>query len=246
MTETVLITGAARRLGKLIAEHLAANGCFVWIHYLSHENEAFALRDQILRSGGRADCVRADLSDTKQIDLMLEQIRNTEQGDLTTLINNASFFLKKKLGKTSPSEWDHVINTNLKAVWYLSSCFAESFPSAERIISIGDASVSGGYSEHAVYGLSKYALKYLTEQMASAYAPRLHVNLLSPGLVLQGNGESDESWENRQKKTLTDNTGIIREIMAGIDYLMTDPGTSGSELMIDNGLHLACRSGNMK
>ncbi|MBQ6510096.1 MAG: SDR family oxidoreductase [Flexilinea sp.] len=246
MDDTVLITGAARRLGSLTAEHLAANGCFVWINYRSHETEAFALRDQIIRSGGRADCVRADLSDTDQIDLMLERIRNSEHGELTTLINNASYFPNRTLNETSPSEWDQVMNTNLKAVWYLSIGFADRFPSAKRIISIGDAGVTGGYAGHAVYGLSKYALKYLTEQMAAAFAPRLHVSLLSPGLVLQGTGESDESWELRHKQTKTDNKNIIREIMSGIDFLMSDPGITGSELLIDNGSHLNCKFGNMK
>ena len=246
MNDTVLITGAARRLGGLTAGHLAANGCFVWIHYRSHEAEAIALREQIIRSGGRAECVKADLSDTDQIDLMLERIRSSENGELTTLINNASYFPNRTLNETSPSEWDQVMNTNLKAVWYLSIRFAERFSSAKRIISIGDASVTGGYAGHAVYGLSKYALKYLTEQMAAAFAPRLYVSLLSPGLVLQGAGESDESWKLRHKQTLTDNSNIIREIMSGIDFLMSDPGITGSELQIDNGSHLNCKFGNMK
>lgn len=246
MTETVLITGAARRLGRLIAEHLAMNGCFVWIHYRSHEEDAFTLRDRILASGGHAECVRADLTDTDLIDLMLERIQNSEHGNVSTLINNASFFLRGRLGETSSAEWDQVMGTNLKSVWYLSSRFAETFPSAKRIISIGDAAVSGGYAGHAVYGLSKYALKYLTEQMAAAYAPGVRVSLLSPGLVLQGIGEPDESWELRMKQTLTDNNEIVREIMSGIDFLMTDPGITGSELMIDNGSHLNLKSGNMK
>ena len=242
MTETVLITGAARRLGKLIAEHLAANGCFVWIHYFTHESDAVLLRDQIVKSGGCADCVRADLTDTEEIDLMLEKIRQTDHGKLTTLINNASTFLPGKLGDTSPAQWDGVMDTNLKAVWYLSVRFAESFASARRIISIGDANVSQGYAAHAVYGLSKYALKYLTEQMASAFAPKVRVNLLSPGLVLQGENEPDEIWKQRQKKTLTDNSEIIPGLLNGITYLMSDPGINGSELTLDNGLHLHSKS----
>lgn len=246
MAETILITGSSRRLGKLIAKHLASNGSFVWIHYRSHEEEAFSLRDQILRSGCQAECIQADLTDTGQIDLMLERIRRTDFGDLSTLINNASFFLKGTLNETDPSDWDKVMNTNLRAVWYLSSRFAEIFPSAKRIISIGDASISGGYAGHAVYGLSKYALKYLTEQMAAAYAPGIHVNLLSPGLVLQGQGESDENWKHRLDRTLTDNSDIISEIICGIDFLMMDPGLHGSELIIDNGLHINCKNGNMK
>ncbi len=238
MAETVLITGAARRLGKLIAEHLASEGCFVWIHYLSHESEAFLLRDQIKENGGLAECVQADLSDTEQIDQMLEEILYSKHGKITTLINNASLFLPGTLEETSSAEWDKVINTNLKSVWYLSVSISKKFPTIKRIISIGDANLSGGYAGHAVYGLSKFALKYLNEQMASAFSPRIRTILLSPGMVLQGEHEPDEIWDRRLEKSLTDNSQIVQGILNGVTYLMTDPGINGSEMLIDNGLHL--------
>ena len=236
--EHVLITGSARRLGSLIAADLGAAGCFVWIHYRTHGDEADALRKRILENGGAADCVQADLTDPRQIDRMLGQITASGHGDLTTLINNASVIKKGTLGDTSAEDWDRLMDTNLKAVWYLSTRFAESFPDGRRIITIGDASVSKGFAGHAVYGLSKYALKYLTEQMAVAYAPKIWVNLLSPGLVLQGDTETDESWNRRVKRTLIDNSGITDAVLKGVRFLMTDPGLTGSELMIDNGLHL--------
>ena len=236
--EHVLITGSARRLGSLIAEDLAGAGCFVWIHYRMHGDEAAALRDRIILNCGAAECVRADLTDAREIDRMLEAIAASDHGGLTTLINNASVIKKGTLGDTSAEDWDRLMDTNLKAVWYLSTRFADSFPNARRIITIGDASVSRGFAGHAVYGLSKYALKYLTEQMAIAYAPKIWVNLLSPGLVLQGDKEPDESWQNRVSRTLHDNGEIIEALLKGIRFLMTDPGLTGSELLIDNGLHL--------
>ena len=73
MTETVLITGAAGRLGKLIAERLASEGCFVWIHYRSHESEAILLRDQIKENGGQAECVQADLTDMEERELLSKE-----------------------------------------------------------------------------------------------------------------------------------------------------------------------------
>lgn len=236
--ETVLITGAARRLGGFIAETLASDGCFVWIHYLSHEKEAFILRDRIEKNGGRADCVRCDLTNTGQIDRMLRSVSDSDNGKLTTLINNASVFLRKPLAETSADDWDRVMETNLKAVWYLSNRFAERYPSAKRIISIGDASISNGMRNSAVYGLSKFALKYLTEQMASAFAPKISVNILSPGLVMKGDGEPDAVWQKRLERAITGNDDILTQIMTGIRYLMGDPGMTGSELFVDNGVHL--------
>lgn len=240
--ESVLITGAARRVGGMIAEDLAASGFFVWVHYRSHENDAFELCRKIREQGGQAAPIQADLTDMAQIDGMLENIRTSEAAELTTLINNASVILKGTLGETSADDWDRLMDTNLKAIWYLSTRFAGSFPSAKRVISIGDASTAQGFAGHAVYGLSKHALKYLTEQMAVEYAPRVRVNLLSPGLVLQGEKEPDKVWNSRVSRTLADNSGITGSVLAGIRFLMSDPGLNGSELMIDNGLHLYRKS----
>lgn len=241
--ETVLITGSAKRLGSMIAEELASRGCFVWIHYRSHEHEALMLKEHILHAGGQADCVYADLTDIDQIDAMLDHITGSAHAHLTALINNASVFLPGTVAASSVENWDLVMNTNLRAVWYLSARFAERFSTARRIITIGDASVSNGFAGHALYGLSKYALKYLTEQMAAAFAPRIRVNLISPGFVLKGDFEPDEIWKKRISRTLTDNDNIVKSVLAGISFLMSDSGMTGAELILDNGARLMSRMG---
>lgn len=242
--ENVLITGSARRLGSLIAEHLAVSGCFVWIHYRTHKEDAIRLRDRICSAGGHADCVYADLTDIGQIDAMLDRISCSDNCELTTLVNNASIFPQSRLENTTAAAWDLVMNTNLRAVWYLSKQFAAGFRSAKRIITIGDAGVSRGYREHAVYGLSKFTLKYLTEQMAVSFAPNIRANLLSPGLVLQGDREPDEIWQKRTQNLLTENKDVVQSILNGIDFLMKDPGMTGSELNIDNGMKLFRKTNN--
>lgn len=237
--ETVLVTGAARRLGALIAEDLSASGCFVWIHFRNHEKEAYLLKDEIIQRGGSAECVFADLTNTGSIDAMLARIRKSENNHLTTIINNASIIEKSTIMEAKPEDWDRLLNTNLKAVWYLSTQFAKTFQTACRIITIGDASVSNGFAGHALYGLSKFALKYLNQQLAAALAPKIRSNIISPGLVLKGDGESDDLWDRRQQRTLLNNSGIIEEVLHAVEFLMADPGMTGGELMIDNGLHLS-------
>ena len=235
MMETVLITGAARRLGRLIAEDLAKDGCHVWVHYLTHEEEARQLCLEIRKNGGQADRVRADLADIDQINRMLADIQNSEHGCLTALINNASVFPRGTIRQTAPDAWDRTMNINLKAVWYLSSRFAELFPTAGQIITIGDAGTGNLMPGHAVYALSKHALKFLTEQMAEAFAPAIRVNLLSPGLVLRGEGEPEEIWKKRREKSLLNNDAIADSVLDGIRFLMKNPGITGSELIVDNG-----------
>ncbi len=237
--ETVLITGAARRVGSLIAEDLAARGCFVWIHYHTHEQEARDLCETIRQNGGLAGHVKADLTDINEINEMLIEISESGHGQLTTVINNASVFQTGTLRETGPLDWDRTMNTNLKAVWYLSAQFAGRFPDARRIITIGDASADSHMPQHAVYALSKHALKFLTEQMAIAYAPDIRVNLLSPGLVLKSDYEAQNTWNDRQRRALLTNDDIIDSILAGIRFLMQDPGMTGAELIIDNGFRFS-------
>lgn len=244
--ETVLITGAARRVGSLIAEDLAARGHFVWIHYHTHEQEAFDLCDKIKKNGGQAGHIKADLTDINQIDGMLTEIFESGHGQLSTLINNASVFQTGTLRNTDPLDWDRTMNTNLKVVWYLSTRFASRFPNAKRIIIIGDASAESYMPQHAVYALSKHALKFLTEQMAKEYAPNIRVNLISPGLVLKSEYEPQNTWDHRQKRTLLKNDEIVESILSGIHFLMQDPGMTGAELIIDNGFRFNAGIVNMR
>lgn len=236
--EKVLITGAAHRLGSLIAGDLAAAGCFIWIHYRTHEQEAFQLKKEIREKGGKAECVYSDLEKIDDIRVMLDEIAGSESASLTTLINNASVFSSGTIQSTTTDEWNRTMNINLRSVWFLSTQFAEHFPTAKRIITIGDASTKSVFAEHAVYGLSKYALKYLTKQMASAFSPRIRVNLLSPGFVLPGEKEPEEVWKKRTVRALCDNSDIIDSVLRGIRFLMEDPGMTGSEIVIDNGLQI--------
>lgn len=243
--ESVLITGASGKVGSLIARRLADRGYFIWLHFRSREEKALDVCSEIRKNGGMAECIRADLTQDESIESMLRYISKTEEGgNLTTLINNASVMVKGSLSETTGGEWDTIMNTNLKSVWYLSKEFVRNFPGAKRIITLGDASVSRGYAQHAVYGLSKYALRYLTEQMAAAYAPQVRVNLLSPGFVLKGEKESEACWNARTSRTLNDNGNIVEELLTSVQFLMEDPGITGSEIFIDNGLHL-CRSSGL-
>ena len=74
--------------------------------------------------------------------------------------------------------------------------------------------------------------------MAASFAPKIRVNLVSPGFVMKGDNEPEEAWEERSKQTLLDNGDIVQSVLKSIRFLMTDPGMTGSEIMIDNGSHL--------
>lgn len=217
MPESVLITGAGRRVGAMIARHLAAENCFVRLHYHTSEAEALSLRNEICRKGGKAEVVHADLRDIRDIDRMIAEIH---ADGITTLINNASVFRSGTLRNTAPEDWDDVMNVGLRAVWYLTDRLSASCPSLRRVINIGDANVSGGYCGHAVYGLAKAALDYLTKQQAELYAPHVAVSLFSPSLLMKADDESDESWQSRCVRLKTDETAGAEALFTEIDGLL--------------------------
>ncbi len=229
MPESVLITGAGHRVGAVIAKHLAAKGCFVRLHYHSAEADALALRDEIREAGGRADVIRADLRDLSEIDRMIEAVRGDE---VTALINSASLFLPGTLSEASPENWNDVMNVGLRAVWYLTDRLAASCPSLRRVINIGDVNVSGGYKKHAVYGLAKAALEYLTRQQAALYAPRIAVSLITPSLLLKGDDESDETWRRRCERLKTNETVGMNSLLAEIDGSVFGPACEPQKQLI--------------
>lgn len=242
MKQCTLVTGGAKRVGREICLALAEMGYFVWIHYRSSEAEAWQLREEIRRNGADADCIKADLSHTEEIDGMFERIRKSGKVP-ELLVNNASCFLQASLSDTSPAQWDQVMNTNLRAVWYGSEQFVrclkeDAGKSMGNIIHIGDVRARTLYAQHSVYGLSRYALRWLTRQQAAAYAPGVHVNLISPDLILKGEDEPDEDWQRRIAFSTNGKAGSPSDVLEGICWILKDRSLTGCEILAHDGIRV--------
>ena len=187
----VLVTGAAQRIGRGIAQHLAASGWPVVIHYHASDQSARALRDQIRQDGGTAETLQADLSlETHASQLVSRATQRV--GPIGVLINNASVFDWDEIDTVDDQSWSRHMNLNLRAPLLLCQRFAELLPSEQGgiIINMLDARVLNPTPGYMTYTLSKTGLWTMTRTLAQALAPQIRVNGIAPGPTLPSNGQT--------------------------------------------------------
>lgn len=180
----VLITGAARRIGRELALAVAQAGGDVVIHYHTSRSEAESLRAEIVQLGRKAYLLDADLQDLDQAEKLVS--RAAEHGPLFALINNAAIFESLSWQRTTIEAWNRHLLINLTVPFLLSQAFARLLPEGEtgRIINMLDWRAMRPGADHLPYTTSKAALAALTHSLAIALAPRITVNGLALGAIL--------------------------------------------------------------
>lgn len=238
-SRTVLITGAARRIGRAIALDLAEAGFAVAIHYRNSGTEAEALAQHIRDRGGRARTFQADLADRQALDALVATV-GRELGPLTTLINNASEFLPDSIGHLDEKIWDLHLCINLKAPVFLSEAMARQLPEGAdgNIINIIDQRVWNLTPEFFSYTISKAGLWTATRTLAQALAPRIRVNAIGPGPVLKSIHQTDEDFDNEKQSTLLKRGPSAQEIAAAVRFILATPSLTGQMIALDGGQHL--------
>lgn len=240
-TGAVLITGAAKRIGRAVAEDLAARGWAVAVHYGGSEEAANALVESIQAKGGKAAAFRADLSHTHEVKALVRLAAN-ELGPLTCLINNASVFEDDSIGDVDEESWALHMDANLKAPVFLSQAFAHQLPGDREanIINIIDQRVWRLTPRFLSYTLSKAGLWTLTQTLAQALAPHnIRVNGIGPGPTLKNERQDEADFARQQKATLLGRGADPREIAAAIRFILETPSMTGQMIALDGGQHLA-------
>jgi len=238
---TVLITGAAKRIGRAVAEDMAARGWAVAVHYGGSEDAANDLVDAIKARGGKAAAFRADLSHTHEVKALVRLAAN-ELGPLTCLINNASVFEADSLGDVSEESWALHMDANLKAPVFLAQSFAHQLPGDREanIINVIDQRVWRLTPRFLSYTLSKAGLWTLTQTLAQALAPHnIRVNGIGPGPTLKNERQDEADFARQQKATLLGRGAELREIAAAIRFILESPSMTGQMIALDGGQHLA-------
>lgn len=238
-SQTVLITGAARRIGRAIALDLAEAGFAVAIHYRNSGTEAEALAQHIRDRGGRARTFQADLADRPALDALVATI-GRELGPLTTLINNASEFLPDSIGHLDEKTWDLHLCINLKAPVFLSEAMARQLPEGAdgNIINIIDQRVWNLTPEFFSYTISKAGLWTATRTLAQALAPRIRVNAIGPGPVLKSIHQTDDDFDKEKQSTLLKRGPSAQEIATAVRFILATPSLTGQMIALDGGQHL--------
>jgi NAD(P)-dependent dehydrogenase (short-subunit alcohol dehydrogenase family) len=199
----VLITGAARRIGRAIALSMARDGWAIAIHYRRSKSEAGTLRSEIQNAGGTAELFAADLKDFSALNRLVAECA-AKLGGPHCLINNASEFHLDSVQATDEKTWDTHLDINLKAPVFLAQAMARHLPDGVQgnIINIIDQRVWKLTPEFFSYTISKAGLWTATRTLAQGLAPRIRVNAIGPGPVLRSVHQSYEDFASEQKSTL--------------------------------------------
>jgi pteridine reductase len=233
----VLITGAAYRLGKVMALAAARAGADVIVHHGHSEVEAEATAAEIRTFGRQAWVLQADLSDPAQVEKIFAAA--ILQGPLYGLVNNAAIFPAGGLLETSLATWQANLDINLTAPFLLSQAFIKNHSSGQtgRIINLLDWRALRPGKDHFGYTISKSGLAALTQAAALAGAPDISVNAIALGAILPPTGEAKNEaiLRNVPAKRWAD----LSELESTVLFLLSGPAyITGEIIHLDGGRHL--------
>jgi NAD(P)-dependent dehydrogenase (short-subunit alcohol dehydrogenase family) len=240
MTHIALITGAAKRVGRLIALELAAGGYDIAIHYRGSEAEAAQLAKEIEQMGQRAALICADLEDERAVDTILPRAIDA-LGPVDVLVNNASRFDRDEALSVTRAEWDRQLAVNLRAPFVLMQWFARLLPEDRHgaVVNLLDQRVWNLTPHFVSYTVSKSALWTLTQTMALALAPRIRVNAIGPGPIMPNERQSEEQflthWGSLPLQRRIDPVDVARAAR----FLIEASAVTGQMVTVDGGEHLA-------
>jgi NAD(P)-dependent dehydrogenase (short-subunit alcohol dehydrogenase family) len=228
----ILVTGASKRIGRGIALRLAREGARVAIHYHGSEQEARATAAEC----GNAPTFKANLERVAEIERLFAAV-DAHFGRIDALVNNAARFTRIPALDVTEADWDFVHSVNLKATFFCCQQAARRMIAGEggRIVNLSSLGGLRPWSQHAHYCASKAGVIMLTRALAKAFAPKVTVNSVAPGVIPFG--EPDDRVKRLIDKTPAQRPGTADEIAdAVVFFLTTSNFITGQVLAVDGGL----------
>jgi len=232
----VLITGAALRVGRAVACHLASRGAHIaFSYYQDTEPWESALAD-IRAYGVEAVAVQAEMQDAASIRNLVE-VTLESFGRIDVLINSASVWLKAPFLEISETDWDLAMAVNLRGPFLCSQAVAPLMLEQGRgvILNITDLSAFQVWSGYAHHAASKAGLVSLTKYMAAELAPSVRVNAIAPGTVLLPEGCPPEKQQWAEEKSLLKRVGCPEDVARLIAFIIENDFITGSVYFVDGG-----------
>ena len=239
MPRAALITGAAVRIGRTVAEALARDGWAVAVHHHGSQEAAGSVVAGIESAGGRAVALRADLAEEAEVETLVARAADAI-GPLGCLVNNASVFDYDDMESADRAGWERHMAVNLRAPFVLTQAFAAALPAGAEgcVVNVIDQRVWNLTPHFVSYTLSKAGLWTLTQTAALALAPRIRVNGIGPGPTLPSVRQSPEHFAAQYEATPLRRSVAPADIADGIRFILGARALTGQMIALDSGQHL--------
>jgi NAD(P)-dependent dehydrogenase (short-subunit alcohol dehydrogenase family) len=230
-----LVTGAGKRLGRVVALRLAQEGADVAIHFGNSAVEAAEAVSQIEKLGQRAVAFPAELTSVAAIRKLVADVASYF-GHLDILVNNAANFLETHFAETTENTWDASLDTNLKAPFFCSQAAAPHLAKSGRGVIVNFADIGGlvGWCEFLPHSISKAGIIMMTRVLAKALAPAVRVNALAPGTITMPDDPPEWQQDYILRAPLK-RSGRPDEIADAVMFLISTEFVTGHVLVLDGG-----------
>lgn len=240
--KAALVTGAGMRIGRAFALALAADGYFVFVH---HNRSFEGARDTvaaIAAAGGRAKLVQADLRQARDAEALVSRCIEADT-TLTCVVNNASLFELDRAPNATAEGFDRHMAINLRAPLLISQAFAQQYIADEAgvIVNLLDQKLYNLNPDFLTYTLSKIGLQGLTTLLAQAFAPRIRVAGIAPGLTLRSGNQTDATFARDHAANPLQVGVTTDDLVRALRFIVATPTYTGDTLIVDSGEHLTGR-----
>jgi len=239
----VLVTGAARRLGRDIALELAGHGWQVAVHYRQSADEALATVQQLHALGGAAQGFAADLADEAACRALVPTVLR-HFGRLDAVVNNASLFEYDQLGDFGYASMERHWRSNVGAPLLLARALHAHIDGCGRqgcVVNLLDQKLWNPNPDYLSYTLSKAALETANTLLAQALAPCLRVCGVAPGVTLPSGPMNEGDFAKAHRLTPLRRSSTGADIARAVRFMLESPAITGTTLLVDGGQHLAAQ-----
>ncbi len=242
--KVILVTGAARGIGKSIALALSAQGAHVVFNYRGDEAKAMALKEELEKAGGKATGLKFDVTDYEAMTKAIDEFTKTV-APISGLVNNAGVSKDTLLLRLKPDEINSIIDTNLKGSMMVTQALSRNFLKAQDVSIVHMSSIVGlmGNPSQAAYAASKAGLIGFSKSVAKEMASRnLRSNVICPGFIQTDMTEAlqDKAKEEYNKAIPLGRFGTTDEVANLTCFLLSRASSyvTGEVIKIDGGLYI--------
>jgi len=242
--KTALVTGGSRGIGRSICQRIGSMGARVYINYVANPAAAEETRELVVAAGGRADIIRFDVADGEQVQAAVKHIAD-EAGTLDILVNNAGITRDGLLARMKETDWDLVLDTNLKGAFFCAKAASRLMMKNRwgRIVNITSVVGFSGNAGQINYAAAKAGLVGLTKSMAKEFASRnITVNGVAPGYIVTDMTSSlAEGIQEKIKGEIPlAALGTPEDVAGAVAYLVGEDGryVTGQVLHVNGGMYM--------